>query len=76
MTIHPAGTTALRLPRAIPAMVIVTAIGGWLAGCEKETHRAARAEFQSLMARNLPPPDQARALEAFVARYPEPKTNP
>jgi dienelactone hydrolase len=47
-----------------------------LGACEKETHRAARAEFQSLIARGGSATDQARALEAFVARFPEPKTNP
>jgi len=76
MTIPAGGTVAPRRVRAAAAAVLVAALGGWLAGCEKETHRAARAEFQSLMARNLPPADQTRALEAFVARYPEPKTNP
>lgn len=44
--------------------------------CEKETHRAARSEFQNLMAHPLPPAEQAQALEGFVRRFPEPKTNP
>jgi tetratricopeptide (TPR) repeat protein len=47
-----------------------------LASCEKETHRAARRDFQELMARDLPPVEQAAALEVFTSRYPEPKTNP
>jgi Tfp pilus assembly protein PilF/dienelactone hydrolase len=46
------------------------------AACEKETHRAARAAFQDILGRNLPPPAQAAALEEFVRAYPEPKTNP
>lgn len=61
--------------RALATLVVVAASLA-LAGCEKETHRAARREFQSLMVRGLPPPDQAQALEAFVNRFPEPKTNP
>jgi Flp pilus assembly protein TadD len=44
--------------------------------CEKETHRAARKAFQDIQARDLPPVDQANALEEFVRDYPEPKTNP
>ncbi len=44
--------------------------------CEKETHRAARRAFQDILARDLPPPEQASALEEFVRAYPEPKTNP
>lgn len=44
--------------------------------CEKETHRAARREFQALMGRGLPPEEQAEALEAFVREFPERKTNP
>jgi dienelactone hydrolase/Flp pilus assembly protein TadD len=47
-----------------------------LSACEKETHRAARAEFQTLMARTQSEAEQARDLEAFVQRFPEPKTNP
>ncbi|HEU4402383.1 MAG TPA: tetratricopeptide repeat protein, partial [Candidatus Polarisedimenticolia bacterium] len=46
-----------------------------LVACEKETHRASRREYQEIMARALPAAEQAKALESFVERYPEPKTN-
>ncbi len=57
---------------------IVAALAALLlvVSCEKETHRAARSEFQALMAHPLPPAEQAQALEGFVQRFPEPKTNP
>jgi dienelactone hydrolase/Flp pilus assembly protein TadD len=45
-------------------------------GCEKETHRAARREYQEIRERHLPDDAMAAALESFVHRYPEPKTNP
>ncbi|MBI1951207.1 MAG: dienelactone hydrolase family protein [Acidobacteria bacterium] len=44
--------------------------------CEKETHRAARKSFQSILAADLAADDRAAALEAFVRDYPERKTNP
>jgi Tfp pilus assembly protein PilF/dienelactone hydrolase len=53
----------------LPALVFQLA-------CEKETHRAARRAFQDILARNLPPEQQAAALEELVRAYPEPKTNP
>ncbi len=69
------GRPARGLPvAALPAAILMAA--GLLGGCEKETHRAARAEFQALMARGMDPSEEARALEAFVERFPEPKTNP
>jgi dienelactone hydrolase/Flp pilus assembly protein TadD len=58
--------------RAAPLLLALVA----LVSCEKETLRAARTEFQSIMGRNVEPAAQAAELESFVARYPEPKTNP
>ena len=60
-------------PLARAAMLVALA-GACVAflSCEKETHRAARREFQALMARGLPPAEQAQALEDFVTRFPEP----
>jgi len=63
------------LARAAMLVALAGACVAFLA-CEKETHRAARREFQALMARGLPPAEQAQALEDFVTRFPEPKTNP
>ncbi len=61
--------------RPAAAVLACSALAFSLA-CEKETHRAARREFQSLMARGLPPAEQAASLEGFVQAFPEPKTNP
>jgi len=58
-----------------PLALILPALVFQLA-CEKETHRAARRAFQDILARNLPPEQQAAALEELVRAYPEPKTNP
>ncbi len=46
-----------------------------LLACEKTTHEAARRDYQAIQSSNLGSAEQARALEEFVARYPEPKTN-
>ena len=64
-----------RYTRRVSIMTILTGLA-LMAACEKETHRAARAEFQTLMAHPLPGEEQAQALEGFVQRFPEPKTNP
>ncbi len=58
------------------ALALLALAAACLAVCEKETHRAARREFQELMGRGLAAEAQAAALEAFVERFPEPKTNP
>jgi dienelactone hydrolase len=67
----------MRRPRAATAFLLgcVALTTVWL-GCEKETHRTARREFQSLIGRGLPPDELAAALESFVQAYPEAKTNP
>src|SRR2546425_4302631 len=56
-------------------VLVVAALASPLA-CEKEIHRAARRAFQEILDRNLPPEQQAAALEELVRAYPEPKTNP
>lgn len=62
-------------PRA--ALLLALVAGAALLGaCEKGTHRAARRAWQDLAARSLQGAEQARALEAFVRDFPEPKTNP
>ena len=59
---------------ALPALILAV-LASPLA-CEKEIHRAARRAFQDILAANLPPEQQATALEELVRAYPEPKTNP
>jgi dienelactone hydrolase/Tfp pilus assembly protein PilF len=44
--------------------------------CEKKTHRASQLEYRNLMAASMAEDDRAGALEEFVRRFPEPKTNP
>jgi putative transcriptional regulator len=66
----------MRRARACVAVSVVLAALIPHLACEKETHRAARKAFQDILASNLPPVDQANALEEFVRAYPEPKTNP
>jgi tetratricopeptide (TPR) repeat protein len=55
---------------------LMAAALAFLVVCEKETHRAARREFQRLMGRDLTTEERAAALEAFVREFPERKTNP
>lgn len=62
--------------RTAPLVLLMSAALALLPACEKEIHRASRREFQRLMARDLPPEEQAAALEAFVRDFPERKTNP
>lgn len=57
-------------------VVIVLSLVLPAAGCEKETHRAARRTFQEILAADLKDDDRAVALEAFVRDFPERKTNP
>jgi dienelactone hydrolase/Flp pilus assembly protein TadD len=47
-----------------------------LPACEKKTHRDSRREYQSLMSAPMSEDDRAEALEAFIRRFPETKTNP
>jgi len=56
---------------AVVVLLLVHALA-----CEKETQRAARKEFQAILARDQPASGQAAALETFVQDFPEPKTNP
>ncbi len=44
--------------------------------CEKTTFRDSRREYQSILSSSMSDDERARALESFVRRYPEPKTNP
>jgi dienelactone hydrolase/Flp pilus assembly protein TadD len=60
----------------LPFLAATLLAAAALCACEKEIHRAARREFQAIMARNLPADRQAEALQRFVETYPEPKTNP
>jgi dienelactone hydrolase len=64
-----AAGVVLRLLTCLLAAVVLT-------GCEKGTRWAAEREFRELLARDLASADEARELEAFIERYPEPKTNP
>ncbi len=57
-------------------MAVVVLLLAHLLACEKETQRAARKEFQAILARDQPAGEQAATLEAFVQKFPEPKTNP
>ena len=59
--------------RVAVVMFLAAALG--VPGCEKATHDAARREFRAIMAGPKDPDARARALEAFVRDYPEPKTN-
>lgn len=64
------------MSRRLRVLAILALASACLVGCEKETHRAARREYQELMGRELAADAQAAALQAFVERFPEPKTNP
>jgi dienelactone hydrolase/Tfp pilus assembly protein PilF len=55
--------------------LVLACLTGALASCEKTTHESARRAYQSIQSADLGPADQAKALEEFVARYPEAKTN-
>jgi tetratricopeptide (TPR) repeat protein len=57
-------------------VLIALSLVALAAGCEKETHRAARRTFQEILAADLKDDDRAAALEAFVRDFPERKTNP
>jgi len=57
-------------------ILIVLSLVALAAGCEKETHRAARRTFQEILAADQKDDDRAAALEAFVRDFPERKTNP
>ncbi|MEE9291823.1 MAG: tetratricopeptide repeat protein [Acidobacteriota bacterium] len=63
--------------RFVPAILLLLALPLLtLAACEKQTHRDSRRRFQEITSEAMSDDARARALEEFVHRYPEPKTNP
>lgn len=63
-----------RFPPAILLVLVLPLLT--LAACEKQTHRDSRLRFQEIMSASMSDDARAHALEEFVHRYPEPKTNP
>ena len=66
-----------RRDRIAPAILLLLALPLLtLAACEKQTHRDSRRRFREISSGAMSDDARARALEGFVHRYPEPKTNP